>query len=95
MYPTNNEVLDTIVDCIHNGQFLRAYHLWSSYNQVEHNACENCLYKQMRGFEDCCMCLETKLRTLNLYEDNHSPFGHSLSLPIEKLTAHNKRHPLQ
>ena len=95
MFPSNHELLDTIIDCIHNAQFLRAYHLWSSYNQVENNVCETCPYKEMRGFEDCCMCLETKLRTMSLYEDVHDPFGHALAQAIEKLSEHNKRHPLQ
>ena len=95
MFPSNNELFDTIVDCIHDGQFLKAFHLWSSYNQVEHQACEDCLYKKMRGFEDCCMCLESNLRTISLYEDNDEPFGLSLSRAIEKLADHNKLNKLQ
>lgn len=95
MFPTHHEILDTIVDCIHEGKFLKAYHLWASYNQVESNTCESCAYREMRGFEDCRMCLETKLRTMNLYEDNGDVFGRSLSMAVEKLADYNKRNPLQ
>jgi hypothetical protein len=77
---------------IENGDFLAAVEVWTAYRSTLPNGCDVCYFETSfpKQNNECCMCLESKLRTLSLYTRASSNFEHLLINAARKLEAFNK-----
>lgn len=68
VYPCDKEVLQELLRLISAGECQGALKAWASYRHSVDDKCNQCLYKQVMQSDACCLCLESKLLTLSLYE---------------------------
>lgn len=85
MYPCNKQILEQLLTLIDGGECKLALKTWSEYHQKVSRTCSHCPYKELDLQDDCCMCLESKLRTLSLYEHGANDFENTLLNAARKL----------
>lgn len=71
MDPCGEEMLGQLLTHIERGECELALRMWSDYRHQTTLFCDPCPYKEVDEDDDCCMCLEAKLRTLGLYNHDH------------------------
>jgi len=90
MYPCDAEILERLLILIDNGECKQALKTWSEYRHKVDQSCNHCPYKDIKQNDDCCMCLEGKLRTLSLYEHGTGEFEKLLLNAARKLDEFNQ-----
>lgn len=90
MYPCTKDVLQRLLTLIEHNECRQAVKTWSNYRHNIAQACADCPYEDIDLKDDCCMCLESKLRTLSLYEHGKAPFEQELLNAVRKLDRFNQ-----
>lgn len=90
MYPCTKDLLHRLLALIKDNECQQALNLWSDYRRDIAQACTDCLYVEINLKDNCCMCLESKLRTLSLYEHGQAPFEQDLLSAVRKLSTFNQ-----
>lgn len=91
MYPCDKQVLEQLLTLIDNGECTLALKTWSEYRHKVDKTCSHCPYKDIPQDDDCCMCLEGKLRTLSLYQHGEDDFERLLLSAARKLDEFQHR----
>lgn len=91
MYPCDKETLEQLLTLIDRGECKLALKTWSEYRHKVAQTCNHCPYKDIDQNDDCCMCLESKLRTLSLYEHGADTFEELLLNAARKLDEFSHR----
>jgi len=80
--------LHQILHLIGQDKCQQALKLWAHHRHVDLQACNNCHYEGLGiAKDDCRTCLESKLRTLSLYEHEPEPLNKVLQEAVQKLQA--------
>lgn len=91
MYLCNKQVLEQLLTLIERGECRLALVTWSEHHHQVAQTCDHCPYKDNDKDDDCCMCLEAKLRTLSLYEHGCDAFEQSLLNAARKLDQYHQQ----
>lgn len=91
MYPCDKQVLEKLLTLIDHNECKLALKTWSDYRHTVDQGCSHCPYKDIKQKTDCCMCLESKLRTLSLYEHGVDDFDLQLLNAARKLDQFNQK----
>lgn len=91
MYPCDIQVLEQLLTLIEHGECRLALTTWSEHRHQVSQTCDHCPYKDIDKDDDCCMCLESKLRFLSLYECDCEPFEQSLLNAARKLAQYHQQ----
>ncbi len=81
----DRDILERLLTLIEKNECKLALKAWSDYRHQMPDHCEKCAYTTIKKNVDCCMCLESKLRTLSLYEHGCDTFERSLLNAARKL----------
>lgn len=81
----NRDIIEQLLALIENDQCKLALKTWSDHRHTVTDSCDHCPYEAVEKNVDCSMCLETKLRTLSLYEHDCDDFERSLLSAARKL----------
>jgi len=87
MYPCDKEVLEQLLVLINHDECELALKTWSEYRHKVDKTCDHCPYIATEPADDCCMCLESKLRMLSLYEHGQDVFEETLLNAARKFNA--------
>ena len=85
MYPCDNKTLERLLTLIERDDYKLALKTWAEHRNKTDKSCSRCPYKASGQAGNCCLCLESKLRTLSLYQHGASAFEKSLVDAARKL----------
>ena len=85
MYPCDKQILEQLLTLIKRNECKLALKTWSDYRHQVTRTCDHCLYKSINEHDDCCMCLESSLRTLSLYQHGQDAYEKTLMDAARKL----------
>ena len=92
MYPCTEDVLHQILYLIERGKYAQAVREWAHHRREELQTCDACHYDEFGIVgHGCCMCLESKLRMLNLYIPSTEKLGLALQSAARKLHVYQER----
>lgn len=87
----DRNILEQLLALIEKDQCKLALKTWSDHRHAVADACDHCPYETVAKNVDCSMCLETKLRTLSLYEHGCDDFERSLLSAARKLDQYQNQ----
>lgn len=87
MYPRDKDILQRLLTLIDQDQYALALQIWSDHRHKVAQSCSHCSYKKLDINDDCCMCLEGKLRMMSLYHHSDHPNEDILINAARKLDA--------
>lgn len=90
MYTNDTQILDKLLLLIEQDDCQLALKTWADYKHQTEQSCNQCPYKAMNKDDDCCMCLESKLRTLSLYEHNGDALEQGLQYAARRLDLYHR-----
>lgn len=93
MYTCNQDVLNEILALIDRGKCRQALSLWVKHRHADTNACPDCGYTSVQTPDRCCLCLESKLRTMSLYSHTPATREDGLLNAARKMSHHRQTIP--
>lgn len=90
-YPCDEQVLEKLLTLIEHDECQFALKTWSDYRHQVARTCDHCPHKEIDKDDDCCTCLESKLRTLSLFVHGLDTFEKSLLGAAHKLDQYHQQ----
>jgi hypothetical protein len=89
----DQSILKQILKLIDSNAYAEALETWAEHRRETTESCTHCHYDD-QGIEqqhDCCMCLESKLRMLSLYQHSSDTLSQSVIDAARKLKEYNRQ----
>lgn len=89
----DQSLLKQILKLIDGNAYAAALETWAEHRRETTNSCINCHYDELSIEQQhgCCMCLESKLRMLSLYQHSSDTLGQSVVDAARKLKEFNRQ----
>ena len=94
MSTSENGIVLELLPLIERNNYQLALRVWFDYRHSNPELCQHCPYKDsLHKPDDCCQCLEAKLRTLSLYQHDGGTYEDSLVGAARKLSRFHSQLP--